>query len=228
MELPKIRRLGSYTYCRLGEEILTSTELAHSEIMLLSDCKLMAATLKKHSQRFNAIQVGKQTLSGNDLDIIQRTLKKKVVDELEWFENINYPKAPHVSDIPRNKLTAFKTILMNGIDNKCFDKQNSTLLVSDLSLLTSKNWLNLEIINVFIQLINNSRTTGQVISLSDIQHSTREMLKQKPKEWKSNGIECCVIILNVMQLKNGTTQVATVGNQGNHWSCLKVDFANKT
>ena len=228
MELLKIRRLGSYTYCRLGEEKLTSTELAHSEIMLLSDSKLMAATLKKHSQRFNAIQVGKQTLSGNDLDIIQRTLKKKVVDELEWFDNINYPKAPHVSDIPRNKLTAFKTILMNGIDNKCFDKQNSTLLVSDLSLLTSKNWLNLEIINVFIQLINNSRTTGQVISLSDIQHSTHERLKQRSKEWQSNGIECCVIILSVMQLKNGIIQVATVGNQGNHWSCLKVDFGNKT
>ena len=31
-----------------------------------------------------------------------------------------------------------------------------------------------------------------------------------------------------MQLKNRTTQVATVDNQGNHWSCLKVDFANKT
>ena len=31
-----------------------------------------------------------------------------------------------------------------------------------------------------------------------------------------------------MQLKNGIIQVATVGNQGNHWSCLKVDFANKT
>ena len=105
MELPKIRLLGSFTYCRLGEEKLTLTELAHSEIMLLSDCKLTAATLKKHSQRFNAIQVGKQTLSGNDLDIIQRThnlmtLKKKVMDELEWFENINYPKPPHVSDIP--------------------------------------------------------------------------------------------------------------------------------
>ena len=117
---------------------------------------------------------------------------------------------------------------MNGVDNKCFDKQNSTLLVSDLILSTSKNWLNLEIINVFIKLINNSSTTGQVISLSDIQHSTHERLKQKSKEWKSNGIECCVIILNVMQLKNGTTHVATVGNQGSHWSCLKVGFANKT
>ena len=30
-----------------------------------------------------------------------------------------------------------------------------------------------------------------------------------------------------MQLKNETTQVATVGNQGNHWSCLKGDFTNK-
>ena len=117
---------------------------------------------------------------------------------------------------------------MHGVDNKCFDKQNSMLIVSDLSLLTSKNWLNLEIINVFIKLINNSRTTCQVISLSDIQHSTHERLKQKSKEWKSNGIECCVIILNAMQLKNRTTQVATVDNQGNHWSCLKVDFANKT
>ena len=107
--------------------------------MPLSDCKLIAPTLKKHSQRFNAIQIGNQALSGNDLDIIQRnhnlmTLKKKVMDEIEWFENINYPKLLHVSDIRRSKLTAFKTILMNVVDNKCFDKQNSTLLVSDISL----------------------------------------------------------------------------------------------
>ena len=88
--------------------------------------------------------------------------------------------------------------------------------MSDLSLLPSNNWLNLEITNVFIKLINNSSTTGQVISLSDIQHSTHERLKQKSKEWKSNGIECCVIVLNVVQMKNGTTQVATVDNQGNH------------
>ena len=56
--------------------------------MPLSDCKLIAPTLKKHSQRFNAIQIGNQALSGNDLDIIQRThnlmtLKKKVMDEIE-------------------------------------------------------------------------------------------------------------------------------------------------
>ena len=46
------------------------------------------------------------------------TLKKKVMDEIEWFENINYPKPPHVSDIPSSKLTAFKTILMNGVDKE--------------------------------------------------------------------------------------------------------------
>ena len=113
------------------------------------------------------------------------------MDEIECFENINYPKPPHVSDIPRSKLAAFKTNLMNGVDNKCFDKQNSVFLVSDLSLLTSKYWLNLEIINVFIELINNSSTTGQVISLSDIQHSTHKRLKQKSNEWKSNGVEYC-------------------------------------
>ena len=87
--------------------------------------------------------------------------------------------------------------------------------------------LNLEIINLFIKLINNSSATGQVISLRDIQHSTQEKPKQKSKEGRSNGIEYCVIIMNVMQLKNETTQVATVGNQGNHWSCLKGDFTNK-
>ena len=87
--------------------------------------------------------------------------------------------------------------------------------------------LNLEIINLFIKLINNSSTTGQVISLRDIQHSTQEKPKQKSKEGRSNGIEYCVIIMNVMQLKNETIQVATVGNQGNHWSCLKGDFTKK-
>ena len=83
----------------------------------------MTATLKKHSQRFNAIQIGNQTLPGYDLDIAQKThnlmiLKKKVMDEIEWFENINYPKPPHVSDILSSKLTAFKTILMNGVDKE--------------------------------------------------------------------------------------------------------------
>ena len=121
LELPKICRLGSYTYCHFDEEKLASTELAHSQIIPLSNCKLMSATLKKHSQRFNAIQIGNKTLAGNDLDSMQRThnlmtLKKKVMDEIEWFENINYPKPPHVSDIPRCKLTAFKTILMNLVD----------------------------------------------------------------------------------------------------------------
>ena len=62
------------------------------------------------------------------------------MDEVECFENINYPKPPHMSNIPRNKLAAFKTILINGVDNKCSDKQNSMFLVSDLSLLTSKHW----------------------------------------------------------------------------------------
>ena len=56
--------------------------------MPLSDCKLITATSKKHSQRFNAIQIRNQTLSGNDLDIIQRTrnlmaLKRKLMDEIE-------------------------------------------------------------------------------------------------------------------------------------------------
>ena len=46
------------------------------------------------------------------------TLKKKVIDKIEWFENINYPKPPHVSDIPSSKLIAFKIILMNGVDKK--------------------------------------------------------------------------------------------------------------
>ena len=46
------------------------------------------------------------------------TLKKKVIDKIEWFENINYPKPPHVSDKPSSKLIAFKTILMNGVDKK--------------------------------------------------------------------------------------------------------------
>ena len=88
LELPKIRRLVSYSYCHLDEEKVTSTELAHSQIMPLGDCKLMTATLKKHPQCFNAIQIGNQTLSGNDIDIIQRaynlmTLKKTVMDEIE-------------------------------------------------------------------------------------------------------------------------------------------------
>ena len=36
------------------------------------------------------------------------TLKKKVMDDIEWFENINYPKPPQVGDIPCSKLLRLK------------------------------------------------------------------------------------------------------------------------
>ena len=73
-------------------------------------------------------------------------------------------KPEGVAEIPDNILPEFSLILLEGRDNTCYRKSNPRLLISDLALLSGKNCLILEVIEVFILMINKIRPEWKIIS----------------------------------------------------------------
>ena len=73
-------------------------------------------------------------------------------------------KPEGVAEIPDNILLEFSLILLEGRDNTCYRKSNPRLLISDLALLSGRNCLILEVIEVFILMINKIRPEWKIIS----------------------------------------------------------------
>ena len=73
-------------------------------------------------------------------------------------------KPEGVAEIPDNILPEFSLILLEGRDNTCYRKSNPRLLISDMALLSGRNCLILEVIEVFILMINKIRPEWKIIS----------------------------------------------------------------
>ena len=73
-------------------------------------------------------------------------------------------KPEGVAEIPDNILPEFSLILLEGWDNTCYRKSNPRLLISDLALLSGRNCLILEVIEVFILMVNKIRPEWKTIS----------------------------------------------------------------
>ena len=90
-------------------------------------------------------------------------LQDKVNNELKWLQSQSL-KPEGVAEVPGNILPEFLLILLEGRDNACHKKSNSRQLISDVALLSGKNWLNLKVIEVFISVINKIRPECKIIS----------------------------------------------------------------
>ena len=97
------------------------------------------------------------------LECIKINLQNKVNNELKWLQSQSL-KPEGVAEIPENILPEFSLILLEGRENACHKKSNPRQLISDLALLSGKNWLNLEVIEVFISIINKIRPECKIIS----------------------------------------------------------------
>ena len=89
-------------------------------------------------------------------------------------------KPEGVAEIPENILPEFSLMLLEGRENACHKKSNPRQLISDLALLSGKNWLNLEVIEVFISIINQIRPECKIISapaLREIYNNLIEKVK---------------------------------------------------
>ena len=90
-------------------------------------------------------------------------LQDKVNNELKWLQSQSLiPEG--VAEIPENNLPEFSLMFLEGGENACHKKSKPRQLISDLALLSGKNWRNLEVIEVFIPIINKVRLKCKIIS----------------------------------------------------------------
>ena len=112
-----------------------------------------------------------------DIDVFIRKhilikLQNKVNNELKWLQSQSL-KPEGVAEIPENILPEFSLILPEGKNNACHEKCNPRQLISDLALLSGTNLLNLEVIEVFISIINKSRPECKIISAPALREYSR-------------------------------------------------------
>ena len=114
-------------------------------------------------------------------------------------------KPEGVAEIPENILSEFSLKLLEGRDNTCHKKSNPWLLISDLALLSGKNCLILEVIEVFISMINKTRPECKIISAPALREYSRNYnnLIEKLKLWKKQGVSLFCFTINVRLDRSG-------------------------
>ena len=126
-------------------------------------------------------------------------------------------KPEGVAEIPENILPEFSLILLEGRENACHKKSNPRQLISDLALLSGKNWLNLEVIEVFISIINKIRPECKIITAPALQEYSKiyNNLTEKVKLWKKQGVKTFCFITNVRLDRSGVIMASSMVS-GNH------------
>ena len=99
-------------------------------------------------------------------------LQNKVNNELKWLQSQSL-KPEGVAEVPGNILPEFLLILLEGRENACHKKNNSRQLISNVALLSGKNWLNLELIEVLISIFNKIRPECMIISVRALRQYSR-------------------------------------------------------
>ena len=82
-------------------------------------------------------------------------------------------KPEGVVEASENILPEFSLIILEGRDNTCHKKGNSQLLISNLTLLSGRNCLILEVTEDFISMINKIRPECKIISAPAQQEYSR-------------------------------------------------------
>ena len=114
---------------------------------------------------------------GEDIDAFIRmhkliNLQNKVNNALKWFQSQSL-KPEGLAEVPRNILPEFLLILLEGRENACHKKSTSRQLICDVALLSGKNWLNLELIEVFISIVNKIRPGCMMTSAPALREYSR-------------------------------------------------------
>ena len=99
-------------------------------------------------------------------------LQNEVNNALKGFQSQSL-KPEGVAEVPGNILPEFLLILLEGRDNACHKKSNSRQLISNVALLSWKNWLNLELIKVFVSIFNKIRPECMIISAPALREYSR-------------------------------------------------------
>ena len=100
-------------------------------------------------------------------------------------------------------------------------KSNPRILISDLVLLSWKNWLILEVTEVFISMISKIRPKCKIISAPAPQEYSKNYnnLIEKSKLWKKQGVKIFCFTINLILDRSGAIMASSMVSE-NHWSCV--------
>ena len=226
MHFPKVKMVGKIQYSNYHGEILNF--FGFKFLVPLSDCQQIVQTFSRR-KNYNGVKIDGKICFREDIDAFIRmhkliNLQNNENNELKWLQSQSL-KPEGVAEIPENILPEFSLTLMEGRGNAFHKEGNPRLLISDLALLSGKNWLNLEVIEVFISMINKIRPECKVISAPAIREYSRNYntLIEKVKLWKKQGVETFCFIINVRLDKSGVIRASSMVS-GNHWSCVHFNL----
>ena len=176
--------------------------------------------------KYQAVSCSLGTYTNSSLDTLLnvhslREISQRVKQEKIWLTKTP-PLPNHQCALP-GFLDVYQKLLFGNADDKVVIKTG--ILTSHLANLTSNRWLNIAMINGFIDLLNahlhNTMTAvfmlNDLLMLNDVdlqRHARSVMLGKQ--------IKAIVFIINVAGgIKK--TDVATPNKPGRHWSLLYID-----
>ena len=230
LTFPEIESTPSYDYVKYHDETDTLIWRDCSYIISKECCQKIQEKLLNYNGVYNAVKFNGKTLLPKDLDVFMRChklkdLKERVDAEITWLCEENYCIPQGCKKIDQRKLDMFKEKL-TGKDNVAVDKENPTLLTSDIALLTRDEWLNLQVIKMYVDMLNKRDVDVVTIMFSSIQHLSHKEKVKCIQKWKNKNMRSCCIIFHIQLCNDRDSLVANHKSRvsGNHWVCLYYSF----
>ena len=158
-----------------------------------------------------------------------KELKEDVINEKLWFDRIknSIRCPPHHNFQCKEKLDRFHQILLNGQNDVCASPDNLRLMTADLALLVGTKWINIELIQHFLKLINKEIDDAVCITFRELQdYNSAGTLASKVKRWADKKLSKVCVITNAGR-KKGKTYFSSNTVFGNHWLCFQIDISKK-
>ena len=224
---PKVRKIeNTVRYLK----VVSKDKVSHDFLVPKSDCQNILETLERHSNRFNVARIDQQLYDVNDIKaciriLEARELQQQMGKEDKWLDQVEIRAPSGFPTVDNAILKSFQNLIKNNCHEKQISPYYPTVLTSDVTLLIGQGWINLNLIEIFSSFINNSTQDCVINSLTTLLTSI-EMgdLAERVKDYHQSGKKCFIIIINVFQNKDLSTEAAKIGQQGNHWTTLTVDF----
>ena len=185
-----------------------------------SSCMTMLDSLK--AGKYSAVSCSLGAYTKSSLQTLikihsLRDISKSVKDEMKWLNTTTY--APNNECVLPGFLHDYKRLLLENRDGIVVI--NDTILTSDLMKLTGNRWLNLAIMQGFVDLFNDNHSETATFILNDLLAFNKENV-QKESRFCGKQIRFFTFIINVGgDIKE--TFVASAEEPGLHWTLLYVD-----
>ena len=149
-----------------------------------------------------------------------RDIAENVKREKAWLDNTVLP--PHENCLPpdADRMKEFESLLFQNTDDKVV--LNRTILASDLSVLTVNKWLNLSIIQGFLDIVNEQSTDTKAFILNSLIGLKGDLPEDQLKKCAKKTVRFFTFVICVGG-NISETFLGTPYHPGCHWSLLYVD-----